>query len=117
MEKSFKDILNFLDNMKDMAPEIREAELKTFNVVDRTNIKCTEYIAADIYPQKHVNRDLFKLSITFQDKVFYPIVGWNPDSIHPNGKNSIPVARRWLNSRIQYRLHNSKEDRTYILYA
>lgn len=116
-ERMFKDIREFLNNMATLDEEVREAELKKFSAIDRANILATEYIAADIYPVKHVNRNIIKLSLTFKGKVFYPIVGWNPDAASPLGKSLTPPVRRWLSGKQQYHLHNTKENRTYILYA
>lgn len=116
-ERMFKDIREFLNNMATLDEEVREAELKKFSATDRANILATEYIAADIYPMKHVNRNIIKLSLKFKGKEFFPIVGWSPDAASPFSKAIMPPMRRWLNSKTQYRLHNSKENRTYILYA
>ena len=113
----FKDIKDFMANMKNLDEDVQATEFKKFSAVERANIEALEYIAADIYPMKKINMNLFKLSITFKGKKFYPIVGWNPDAASPFGKAITPPMRRWLNSKTQYRLHSSKEDRTYILYA
>lgn len=116
-DRMFKDIKDFMANMKNLDEDVQAAEFKKFSAVERANIEALEYIAADIYPMKKINTNLFKLSITFKGKKFYPVVGWSPDAAHPSSSALVPPMRRWLNGRKQYRLHNSQEDRTYILYA
>lgn len=116
-ERMFRDIKDFLNNMATLNEEVREVELKKFGAIDRANILATEYIAADIYPMRHVDHSIIKLSLKFGGKIFYPIVGWNPDAANPFGKSLMPPVRRWLNGKRQYHLHNTREDRTYTLYA
>lgn len=118
MEKRKATIKDFLNEMGNMTEEEKTAELKHFNAIDRANILCTEYIAADIYPQSKFNQTNVRLSMRYGGKTFYPIVGWDPDASSPFARaTQVPPMRRWLNSKIQYHLHNSKENRTYTLYA
>lgn len=118
MEKGKATIVDFLNKMGNMTEEEKAAELKHFSAIDRANILCTEYIAGDIYPQGKFNRNMIKLTLRFNGKNFYPIVGWNPDATHPNSSSAlIPPMRRWLSRLKKYQLHNSQENRTYILYA
>lgn len=114
----FTKVEGFMSDMATLDPEVKESELKKFSATERANIKATEYIAADSYPQKHIDRSLYKLAMNFKGKTYYPIVGWNPDLASPYApEGKIPPMRKWLNTLPQHKLHNSKEDRTYIFYG
>lgn len=116
-ERMFKTIKDFLANMASLEEDVYAAEFKKFNAVERANILATEYIAADSYPTRKVDRNLFRISIWFNGRLYYPIVGWDPDATSPFASElKVPALRRWLNSRKQHRLHNSVENRTYTLY-
>lgn len=113
----FTKLEDFLANMATLNEETYAAELKKFSATERANINALEYIAADIYPQKHVDRKKILLTLKVGEKLFYPIVGWDPDASHPNSTALIPPMRRWLNGRKISHYHNPKENRTYTLYA
>ena len=116
-EKSVKNLQELLLGMSSLEEEELEAEVRKLPAVDRENFRALEYIAADIYPPKHVDCKKFRLTLRVNGKLYYPIVGWNPDALSPSAKSSIPPMRKWLNSRKQMKLHNSRENRTYTLYA
>lgn len=116
-ERMFKNMQDFLAGMATLDPEVYATELKKFSSSEQENISCTEYIAANSYPAKKINMNIIKLSLKLDGKIYYPIVGWNPDAANPNSNGTIPAYRKWMNKLPQRRLHNSKENRTYILYA
>lgn len=115
-EKKYKDLHEFLQETANLEPEELEVEMKKLSSVERENVKATEYIAAEYYPPKHVDMKKFKLTLKVAGKLFYPIVGWNPDALSPSAKSSIAPMRKWLNSLKKMHLHNSNENRSYILY-
>ena len=116
-ERKNKDLQVFLQETPNMEPEELEAEMKKLTSLERENVKALEYIAAELYPAKHVDMKKFKLTLRVAGRLYYPIVGWNPDALSPNSKSAIAPMRKWLNSLKQMHLHNSNENRSYVLYG
>jgi len=120
-EYLFKDFADFVEHMTgSLDSEVLAAEFSRFSKVQRANWNSLEYICASIYPANMFDRTVQLLALRLDGKVYYPIVGWNPDA-----KPSSPAAdgqkistmRRWLNRQPKRVLHSSRENRDYVLYG
>lgn len=106
-EKEF-EIEEVLEN----APKGQEED-----AVEKQERTVVEYIAADSYPPSKFKGDLIKESFKLGKKVYYPIVGWNPDLTIAAGESKIPPMRKWLNKLPKKVIHSSGENKSYVLYG
>lgn len=117
-EKKIKTVEDFIRNCHELTPEDYAVELKQFSAIERANILATEYISKMDYPAGKFDRENIKVSLNIGGKIYYPIVGWNPDLTNPYaGEMKISPMRKWLNRLPKRKIHNSREDRTYVLYG
>lgn len=119
-KRLFNSFSDFIAGWWECSPEVQAAELKNFSALERNNFACTEYIAADSYPVSKFLRSNMKIVLRVAGKVYYPIVGWDPDVMPATSEGEqakVPPLRKWLNRLPKRKLHNPREDRTYILYG
>lgn len=116
--KMFERVEDLMKNADTLDPEVYAAELKKFSALERRNAQCVEYISEIWYPAGKFDRGNFLLTLKVNGRIYYPIVGWDPDAIHPLSKETrVPPFRKWLNKLPKKKLHNPTENRTYILYG
>lgn len=118
-ERLFKSMNEFVEKAYDCDPEVFAEELSHLTKLERENIAATEYIEAGIYPGGKFLRSNMKLAMRVEGKLYYPIVGWNPDAAAPSATEGakIPPMRKWLNRLPKKHFHNSRENKSYILYG
>lgn len=118
-ERKFKTLYDFIQDCHTLEDEEYAIEAKKFSALERANIVASEYIEVSIYPPNKFDWSNMKMWLNVNGKRYFPIVGWNPDAVHPmaEGIAKVPVMRRWLNRLPKKVIHNSRENRTYILYG
>lgn len=96
-------------------------EQKKLSALEKKCVAVREYISQTNYPSSRFNRNNMLVSIKFEGKIYYPIVGWDPDATSTSSgeevTKKIPPMRRWLNSLPKRYLHDPKTDTTYIFYG
>lgn len=114
----FKTVSDFVQKAYDCDPETQAVELSQFSKLERENIAATEYIEAGVYPLGKFLQSNIKLSMRVDGKLYYPIVGWDPNTKSPFAEGTkVPPIRKWLNRLPKKHIHNSRENKTYILYG
>ena len=117
-ERLFKSMCEFVQKAYDCDPEVFAEEMSQLTKLEKENIAATEYIEAGIYPGGKFLRSNMKLAMKVGGKLYYPIVGWNPDVASPFADGTkIPPMRKWLNRLPKRHLHNSRENKSYVLYG
>lgn len=117
-EEVFRAFTELVEKGQEFSEEEYLERFTKLSAIEKRNVSCLEYIAADIYPANRFDRDNMKLSMRVAGKVYYPIVGWDPDQAGPSSTpGQIPPMRKWLNGQKKRKIHNSREDKTYVLYG
>lgn len=117
--KKFNTVASFVENSHLLTEEEYATGLSKFSSIEKQNITATEYIAYWAYPAGRFKKDDIKSIIKAFGQTYYPIVGWNPDTISPFAGEEVKESaiRKQLKRLKCRKLHNPRENKTYILYG
>lgn len=117
-ERMFKSIGSFIEHSHELNEETYAQEMSKFSSIDRQNISATEYIAYWAYPPGRFKKDMLKSMLVVDGQTYYPIAGWNPDAAIADEEGvKESVIRKQLKRLKKRKLHNPRENKTYILYG